>query len=76
MRFLALKDEKGRLMWISAARPGRTHDIPAARYDHILAHLRAARLGALADTRPEGSQPCPRRTGRTRLRTPQEQAGS
>ncbi|MDX3344406.1 MULTISPECIES: transposase family protein [Streptomyces] len=33
----------------SAARPGRTHDNTAARHDHILAHLRAAGLGALAD---------------------------
>ncbi|MEU9762339.1 transposase family protein [Streptomyces sp. NPDC047987] len=47
--FLALTDENGRLIWISAARPGRTHDITAARHDHILAHLRAAGLGALAD---------------------------
>lgn len=29
--------------------PGRTHDITAARRDHLLAHLRAAGLGALAD---------------------------
>jgi hypothetical protein len=49
LHFLALTDEKGRLIWISAARPGRTHDITAARRDHILAHLRAAGLGALAD---------------------------
>ncbi|MFF1478517.1 transposase family protein [Streptomyces sp. NPDC058301] len=49
LHFLALTDEKGRLIWISAARPGRTHDITAARHDHILAHLRAAGLGALAD---------------------------
>ncbi|MFJ9041224.1 transposase family protein [Streptomyces sp. NPDC102406] len=34
---------------ISAARPGRTHDNTAARHDRILAHLRAAGLGALAD---------------------------
>ncbi|MET7456031.1 hypothetical protein ABZT03_29940 [Streptomyces sp. NPDC005574] len=34
---------------MSAARPGRTHDNTAAPYDHILAHLRAAGLGALAD---------------------------
>ncbi|WP_260613986.1 transposase family protein [Streptomyces sp. WAC07061] len=47
--FLALTDEKGRLIWISAARPGRTHDNTAARHDHILAHLRATGLGALAD---------------------------
>ncbi|WP_344494697.1 transposase family protein [Streptomyces enissocaesilis] len=49
LHFLALTDERGRLIWISAARPGRTHDITAARHDHILAHLRAAGLGALAD---------------------------
>ncbi|XIE81632.1 transposase family protein [Streptomyces sp. SBR177] len=49
LHFLAVTDEKGRLIWISAARPGRTHDNTAARHDHILAHLRAAGLGALAD---------------------------
>ncbi|MFH8842081.1 transposase family protein [Streptomyces sp. NPDC017868] len=45
LHFLALTDENGRLIWISAARPGRTHDNTAARHDHILAHLRAAGLG-------------------------------
>ncbi|WP_381568716.1 transposase family protein [Streptomyces eurythermus] len=49
LHFLALTNEKGRLIWISAARPGRTHDNTAARHDRILAHLRAAGLGALAD---------------------------
>ncbi|WP_329468409.1 transposase family protein [Streptomyces sp. NBC_01431] len=49
LHFLALTDENGRLIWISAARPGSTHDITAARHDHVLAHLRAAGLGALAD---------------------------
>lgn len=49
LHFLALTDEKRRLIWISAARPGRTHDNTAARLDHILAHLRAASLGVLAD---------------------------
>ncbi|MEV5942334.1 transposase family protein [Streptomyces sp. NPDC051994] len=49
LHFLALTDEKGRLIWISAARAGCTHDNTAARHDHILAHLRAAGLGALAD---------------------------
>ncbi|WP_329040283.1 transposase family protein [Streptomyces sp. NBC_01422] len=49
LHFLALIDENGRLIWISAARPGRTHDNTAAHQDHILAHLRAAGLGALAD---------------------------
>ncbi|MFD0339617.1 transposase family protein [Streptomyces sp. NPDC127117] len=32
--FLALTDERGRLIRISAARPGRTHDSTAARHDH------------------------------------------
>jgi DDE superfamily endonuclease len=49
LHFLALTDERGRLIWISAARPGRTHDITAARHDHIIDHLKAAGLGALAD---------------------------
>ncbi|MFM9699289.1 transposase family protein [Streptomyces europaeiscabiei] len=49
LQLLALTDETGRLIWISAAPPGRTHDNTAARHDHILAHLRAAGLGALAD---------------------------
>ncbi|MDX3319229.1 MULTISPECIES: transposase family protein [Streptomyces] len=49
LHFLALTDERGRLVWISAARPGRTHDNTAARHDHVLVHLRAAGLGALAD---------------------------
>ncbi|MGQ4712898.1 transposase family protein [Streptomyces anulatus] len=49
LHFLALTDEKGRLIWISAARPGRTHDNTAVRHEHILAHLRAVGLGALAD---------------------------
>ncbi|GHE13814.1 hypothetical protein GCM10010339_82170 [Streptomyces alanosinicus] len=48
LHFLALTDERGRLIWISAARPGRTHDNTAARQDHVLAHLRAAGLEALA----------------------------
>ncbi|MDX2911481.1 transposase family protein [Streptomyces griseiscabiei] len=45
LRFLALTDERGRPIWMSAARPGRTHDNTAARHDHILAQLRAAGLG-------------------------------
>jgi hypothetical protein len=49
LHFLALTDENGRLIWISAARPGRTHDATAARHDHIVDHLKAAGLGALAD---------------------------
>ncbi|MER5927165.1 transposase family protein [Streptomyces mirabilis] len=34
---------------MSGPRPGRTHDITAARHDHIVEHLKAAGLGALAD---------------------------
>ncbi|MFI5619719.1 transposase family protein [Streptomyces sp. NPDC051567] len=49
LHFLALTDENGRLIWISAARPGRTHDNTAARHDHIMDRLRNAGLGALAD---------------------------
>ncbi|MEV4116943.1 transposase family protein [Nonomuraea sp. NPDC049695] len=47
LHVLALTDERGRMMWISAARPGRTHDITAACRDRILSHLRAADLGFL-----------------------------
>lgn len=49
LRFLALTDERGKLIWISAARPGRTHDATAARHDKIVEHLKTAGLGALAD---------------------------
>ncbi|WP_246144567.1 transposase family protein [Actinacidiphila oryziradicis] len=49
LHFLALTDEKGKLIWISAARPGRTYDTTAARHDKITRHLKAAGLGALAD---------------------------
>ncbi|MEU7603635.1 transposase family protein, partial [Streptomyces sp. NPDC041003] len=38
---LALTDENGRLIWISAARPGRTHDNTAARHDHTRVSLEA-----------------------------------
>ena len=40
LHFLALTDERGRLIWISAARPGRTHDATAARHDHLVEHPR------------------------------------
>ncbi|WP_406482629.1 transposase family protein [Streptomyces sp. NBC_01615] len=49
LHFLALTDENGRLIWISAGRPGRTHEATAARRDKIVEHLKAASLGALAD---------------------------
>ncbi|MEV0695512.1 transposase family protein [Streptomyces sp. NPDC050388] len=47
--FLALTDEKGNLVWISAARPGRSSEVTTARHNKITARLRAAGLGALAD---------------------------
>ena len=49
LHFLAPTDERGRLIWISAARRGSTHDITTARHDRLVAHLREAGLGALAD---------------------------
>ncbi|MCC9707503.1 transposase [Streptomyces sp. MNU76] len=46
---IALTDDKGRLIWVSAARPGRTSEITACRHGKLTAHLRAAGLGAIAD---------------------------
>jgi hypothetical protein len=47
--FLALTDEKGNLIRISSARPGRSSEITTARHDKVTTHLREAGLGALAD---------------------------
>ncbi|MFJ2864041.1 transposase family protein [Kitasatospora sp. NPDC087314] len=47
--FLALTDERGNLLWISAARPGRSSEIATARHDKVTTRLREAGLGALAD---------------------------
>ncbi|WP_406378495.1 transposase family protein [Streptomyces sp. NBC_01618] len=47
--FLALTDEKGNLIWISAAKPGRCSEITTARHNKLTTHLRQAGLGALAD---------------------------
>ncbi|MFE5729605.1 transposase family protein [Streptomyces sp. NPDC056528] len=57
MRFLALTDENGRLIWISAARPGRTHKLTPgekeanrvlavgrAPVEHGFAHLKNWRI--------------------------------
>ncbi|MGX4688231.1 transposase family protein [Streptomyces sp. JNUCC 63] len=49
LHVLALTDEKGNLIWVSAARRGRTHDVTAARHDHLTTRLREAGLGAIAD---------------------------
>nr|WSS66851.1 transposase [Streptomyces sp. NBC_01175] len=46
---IALTDDRGRLLWVSAARPGRTSEITACRHDHLTDRLRAAGLGAIAD---------------------------
>ena len=46
---IALTDDKGRLLWVSAARPGRTSEITACRHAKLTQKLRAARLGAIAD---------------------------
>lgn len=53
LHVLALADERGRMIWFSAALPGRTHDITAAR-SAVTASCptyapRAAGLAALAD---------------------------
>jgi hypothetical protein len=47
--FLALTDDKGRLLWLSAARPGRSSEITTARYNHLVERLRAVELGAIGD---------------------------
>ncbi len=47
--FLAVTDERGNLLWISAAKPGRASDLTAARHNKITAKLRAAGLGAIGD---------------------------
>jgi hypothetical protein len=46
---IALTDDRGRLLWASAARPGRISEITACRHDQLTAKLRAAGLGAIAD---------------------------
>jgi len=46
---IALTDDRGRLLWISAARPGRTSEITACRHDKLTRKLREAGLGAIAD---------------------------
>ncbi|MFF0084799.1 hypothetical protein ACFYR1_34615 [Streptomyces canus] len=38
---IALTDDRGRLLWVSAARPRRTSEITAYRHDKLTAHLSA-----------------------------------
>jgi transposase-like protein len=47
--FIAITDTHGNLIWISAAHPGRTADITAARHHRLPAALRTAGLGAICD---------------------------
>ncbi|MBJ6636707.1 transposase family protein [Streptomyces sp. I5] len=47
--FLALTDERGRLLWLSAARPGRSSEITTVRYNKLVERLRAHELGAIGD---------------------------
>ena len=47
--FLALTDERGNLLWISAAAPGRSSELTTARRNNITAQLRKAGLGAITD---------------------------
>jgi hypothetical protein len=47
--FLAITDHKGRLVWISAARPGRSSEITTALHKKIVDRLREAGLGAIGD---------------------------
>ncbi|MEV0371061.1 transposase family protein [Streptomyces sp. NPDC050636] len=49
MLFLALTDDKGRLLWLSAARPGRSSEITTARYNKLVERLRTVELGAIGD---------------------------
>lgn len=57
--FLALTDENGNLIWISAARRGAASEITAARRDRLADRLRDAGLGALADLGFTGLDPDP-----------------
>ncbi|MCX4681122.1 hypothetical protein OG413_38625 [Streptomyces sp. NBC_01433] len=41
---IALTDDRGRLLWVSAARPRRTSEVTACRHDQLTAKLRAAGL--------------------------------
>lgn len=46
---IALVDARGRLLWVSAARPGRASEITTCRHNKITERLREAGLGAIAD---------------------------
>ncbi|MCX4428887.1 transposase [Streptomyces mirabilis] len=46
---IALTDDRGRLLWVSAARAGRTSETTACRHDQLTQKLRATGLGAVTD---------------------------
>ncbi len=46
---IGLVDTRGRLLWVSAARPGRASEITTCRHNKITERLREAGLGAIAD---------------------------
>jgi hypothetical protein len=46
---IALTDLKGRLLWVSTARPARGSEITACRHDDLVGRLREAGLAAIAD---------------------------
>ncbi|MDT0568612.1 hypothetical protein RM704_14235 [Streptomyces sp. DSM 3412] len=46
---IGLTDDRGRLLWGSAARPGQTSEIIACRHDQLTVKLWAASLGAIAN---------------------------
>lgn len=52
-----LADPRGRLLWASAALPGSTHDLTAARDHGIIAALVEAGLWAYADLAYQGASP-------------------
>ncbi|MFI7296798.1 hypothetical protein [Streptomyces sp. NPDC050121] len=63
----ALTEEKGNLIWISPAKPGRSSEITAARHNKITSHL--CRAPAPPHRRGEGSEsPAQPRTCRRRAR--------
>jgi len=47
--FLVMTDLRGNLLWISAAKPGRTHDATATKHNHIPAKLRDLDLAVIGD---------------------------
>ncbi|GGZ20188.1 transposase family protein [Streptomyces poonensis] len=46
---IALTDDRGQLLWISAARPGRTSEITACQRDKLTQKLRETGLGVISD---------------------------